>query len=469
MLAGLPPESASDLLSEIQARVAASRRKVVVLDDDPTGTQTIHGLPVLTEWAVESLRAELEGPHPAFFILTNSRSLSLPQAQALNAEIGRRLVAAAEPSGADFVVISRSDSTLRGHFPGEVRALADGLGQNLQAWLLIPFFLEGGRYTVDDVHYVAEGETLVPAGQTEFAQDAAFGYQASNLCEWVAEKTERRVRAEAVRSISLDDIRRGGPSRVADRLSRLGRNDVCVVNAVSYRDLETFTLGLLEVEAQGHRFLCRTAASFVRVRCALPARPLLTRDDLDLSSSMGALFVVGSYVGRTTCQVETLLRNPDIVGVEVNVCALLDDHRRAAEIERAASRTDEHLARGRDVGVFTSRTLRSGPDAEESLAIGRRVSAGLVAIVESIRTRPRYLVAKGGITSSDLAVRALGVRRAIVCGQILPGVPVWQLGPESRCPGLIYIVFPGNVGEPGSLAEIAAALRRGHVGGSARA
>ena len=458
LLASLPDEWPADLLPAIQDRVKAGRRKVVVLDDDPTGTQTVHGLPVLTKWSTEALRAELDQDDPAFYILTNSRSLPLPEARALNTEIGRNLVKASEQAGREFVVASRSDSTLRGHFPGEVEALADALGQEVDAWLVIPFFLEGGRYTIGDVHYVAEGESLVPAGQTEFARDAAFGYRASNLRQWVEEKTQGRVSSETVSTISLGDIRNGGPQAVADRLTGLARGSVCAVNAASYRDLEVFTLGLLEAEAAGRRFLYRTAASFVRVRAGVAPRALLTRAELNIPKSGGGLFIVGSHVPRTTAQVDALLSHPQMTGLEVDVEALLDDGRRSAEIKRVTGQVDQHLRAGRDTVVFTSRALVTGADAEGSLSIGRRVSSALVAIVRGISTGPRYLLAKGGITSSDLATEALGVKRAQVRGQILPGVPVWQLGPESRYHDMAYVVFPGNVGGPEALADIARSL-----------
>ncbi len=461
LLASLPGEWPADLRPEIRRQVEASQRKVVVLDDDPTGTQTVHGVPVLTEWPVAALRAELANDLPAFYLLTNSRSRPLAGAQSLNAEIGRHLADAARQTGRPFVVVSRSDSTLRGHFPGEVEALAGALGGGFDAWLLIPFFLEGGRYTVNDVHYVAEGERLVPAGETEFARDAAFGYRASNLRQWVEEKTGGRIPAEAVASISIEDIRRGGPGRVAERLAGLARGGVCLVNAASYRDLEVFTQGLLAAEACGRRFLYRTAASFVPVRAGLSPRALLTRADLALPDSGGGLIVAGSYVPRTTGQVAALLAQPGVVSVEVNVEALLVEDRRAGEIQRVVEQADQGLGRGDDVVIFTSRQLVTGRDAESSLAIGQRVSASLVEVVRAISTRPRYLLAKGGVTSSDLATQALGVKRALVLGQILPGVPVWQLGPESRYPGLAYIVFPGNVGGPQALEEMVTALLTG--------
>lgn len=454
----LPPEWPGDPLPAIQAAVRARAEKVVVLDDDPTGTQTVHGVPVLTEWPLEALRAELAGDLPAFYLLTNSRSLPPAEAQALNAAIGRDLAAAARQAGRRFIVVSRSDSTLRGHFPGEVDALAGALGGPFDATLIIPAFIEGGRYTIDDIHYVADGDTLVPAGATEFARDAAFGYRASNLREWVAEKTGGRVGAESVATISLDDIRRGGPARVAGRLLALAPGAVCAVNAAGNRDLAVVVAGLVEAEGRGRRFMYRTAASFVALRAGLSPQPLLRAADLTLPEAGGGLVVVGSYVPKSSGQVAALLAQPGMRGVEVGVAALLSAQPDET-IADAAHAAEQALAAGQDVVIYTSRELVAGADAATSLAIGRRVSDGLVGIARAIGARPRYLLAKGGITSSDVATRGLGVRRALVLGQILPGVPVWQLGPESRYPGMAYIVFPGNVGGPGALGEVVQALR----------
>jgi uncharacterized protein YgbK (DUF1537 family) len=414
---------------------------------------------VLTEWPVAALQHELENDLPAFYLLTNSRSMSLSAAQALNREIGRNLIVAARQAGRKFVLVSRSDSTLRGHFPGEVEALAEAVDQKFDGWLLVPFFLEGGRYTINDVHYVAEGDWLVPAGETEFARDAAFAYRASDMRRWVEEKTRGRTLAEAVASISLADIRVGGRERVTARLLELTGSQVCVVNAVSMRDLEVFTLGLLAAEAAGKQFLYRTAASFVQVRAGLDSQPLLKPAELKLPDSGGGLVVVGSYVPKTTSQVAALLARPGIVNLEVEVGALLDETRQANEIERVVRQTNQALSQNRDVVIFTSSRLITGSDAESSLSIGQRVSASLVAIVRAVSVRPRYILAKGGITSSDVATQGLAVKRTLVLGQILPGVQVWQLGPESHYPGLVYIVFPGNVGGPQALAEVVAKLK----------
>ena len=459
LIDSLPQEWPVDLRLQILEKVKASKRKIVVLDDDPTGTQTVHSIPVLTDWPIETLQAELTNDLPAFYILTNSRSFTLEVAQSINTEIGHNLKVASQRADRQFAVVSRSDSTLRGHFPGEVDALTKALARNFDAWIINPFFPEGGRYTIDDIHYVDEGGWMVPAAETEFARDSVFGYRSSNLCRWVEEKAGGRISLDEVVSISISDLREGGPERVASCLAELPSGCVCAVNAASYRDLEVFVAGLLDAEACGKNFLYRTAASFVQVRSGLSPRPLLTSSDLDLSDSGGGLIIVGSHVPRTTEQVNALLTHSQISQAEVSLNALLNDSKRADEINRVAELANRALEHGRDMVIFTGRQLITGETAEGSLSIGQKVSRGLIAILDTITNRPRYILAKGGITSSDIATNGLDVKHALVCGQIIPGVPVWKLGEESRYPGLIYVVFPGNVGDAQALVEVVNKLK----------
>jgi uncharacterized protein YgbK (DUF1537 family) len=458
-LAALPPEGPEDPLSALTERVRAEGKKVVVLDDDPTGTQTVHSVPVLTEWSVEALEAEFGNDLPAFYILTNSRSLSPADAEALNREMGANLREAAGRAQQEFVVISRSDSTLRGHFPGEVAALAEGLRLVFDAWILIPFFLEGGRLTLDDIHYLTEGDQLIPVGETEFARDAAFGYKASHLREWVVEKFLGRIPEEKVASIPLEELRQEGKERVQEHLLALPPGAVCIVNAVTMRDLAVFTQGLLLAEETGRHYLYRTAASFVPLRAGIALRPLLRAEELELPADGGGLIVVGSYVQKTTRQLECLRERLGVQAIEAPVEALLSEADYDACVVGVTQAVEMGLRDGRDVVLYTSRTLAAAHEGAHSLAVGRRISAGLTAIVQRLEVRPRYIIAKGGITSSDLATKALGVRRAMTLGQIVPGVPVWRLGPESRFPGLAYVVFPGNVGQVETLADIVSALR----------
>lgn len=459
-LQNLPAEWLDDPVPAIQARLRAHREKLVVIDDDPTGSQTVHDIPVLTTWDLDSLREELRNDLPSFYILTNTRGMPLEQARAINFEIGRNLSDLSHDTGRPIAVVSRSDSTLRGHFPGEVEALAEGLDAGLDAWLIIPTLLGGGRYTIQDIHYVAEGDWLVPAGESAYARDATFGYTSSNLKEWVEEKTCGAVKSAQVHSVSLEDIRVGGPEVVHKRLLELPKGSICVVNAVTLRDLEVFTLGVLSAEADGRRFLYRTGPSFVPVRIGMQPYPLLDRDHLSLRATRaGGLIVVGSYVPNTTRQVEYLQQQNLVSNIEVKVEKLIEDGEREAELQRASKQVNLEIALGHDALLYTSRILVSGEDAEQSLQIGQKVSSGLISILNRIRVRPRYVVAKGGITSSDVATEWLGVRRAMVLGQLARGISVWKLGPESRYEGMAYIVFPGNVGQPESLAEIVSMMK----------
>ncbi len=464
-LSSQPPESkVPGALEEIRRRVEAGGRRVAVLDDDPTGTQTVHGVPVLTTWSVEDLRWALEQPSPTFYVLTNSRSLPEDGAAAMNREIASNLSAAAEGTGTDFVVTSRGDSTLRGHFPAETDALAEGLGGGVDGVILCPCYLEAGRLTADDTHWVRQGERLVPAGETEFARDASFGYAASDLSLWVEEKTAGRVPASEVVSVGLRDIREGGPARVAEILRGVEGGLPVVANAASYADLEVLVLGLLDAEeGGGKRFLYRTGPSFVRARGGIPEKGPLSYEELYRRRPRRGhgLVLVGSHVALTTRQLGEALRLDGVRAVELSVPRLLEDEEREDELRRVAAEVNAGLADS-EVVVYTSREVVGGGTGRTGFEVGRAVSDALVEVMRRVDGGAplAFVVAKGGITSSDVGTRGLGVRRAEVAGQMLPGiVSVWVLPEESAFPGLPYVIFAGNVGGPDSLARVIQILR----------
>lgn len=466
----LPELRIEGALDEIRRRVVESGRRVVVLDDDPTGVQSVHGVPVLTTWVVEDLRWALEQTSPTFYILTNSRSLAEQEAIALNQEIACNLSEAAEP-GTDFDVVSRSDSTLRGHYPAETDALAEELrerGRGPDGLIVCPAFFEAGRITVDDIHWVRQDGELVPAGQTEFASDHSFGYRASDLKAWVEEKTGGRIKAHEVVSVGLADLREGGPERVLELLDEASGGRPVVVNAASYADLEVFVVGLLAAEEGGKRFLYRTGPSFVRTRGGITEPKILGPEDLyhKRSKEGHGLVLVGSYVPTTTRQLEGALALDGIRGVEMSVLRLLELESREDELGRVAEEVNGSLASS-EVVVYTSRELvtagKAGSAGLSNFEIGAAVSGALVEVMRRVdRALPlSFVVAKGGITSSDIATKGLEVRRAEVAGPLLPPgiVPVWILPEENDFPGLPYVIFPGNVGGPGSLAQAIEILR----------
>ncbi|WP_456830203.1 four-carbon acid sugar kinase family protein [Deinococcus sp. UYEF24] len=464
-LAEIDTRSDPDVLRQIR-QVAATRR-LVVLDDDPTGMQTMYGIPVLLQWQGTEIRDALAGNWPAVYILTNSRSMDPVGAAGTVREVMRQLVAVAQELGLDLRVVSRSDSTLRGHFPLETDLMAEELAgvTPIAGTVLVPAFIEGGRVTRGGVHYLIEGGQPVPMGETEFARDPAFQYRASSLPEWVEEKTEGRTPAAEVQVLPLDTLRTGGPTAVAAWLRELPAPFVAAADAVCQRDLEVLALGALLAEEAGVNVLFRTAASMVRALSGLESRSLLPQSNLlSPRSTAGGLCVVGSFISKSSEQLSQLLALPEVQPVELDVNRILGGIDGKAgeaeeEVERVAAEVNALLKAGRHVVLFTSRAVRTGASASLSLDIGRSVSGALTDVVQRLTTEPGFLIAKGGITSHNVAFQGLGAHSALVLGQALSGVPVWELGAETPFPGLPYIVFPGNVGGPSSLSELFGGLQ----------
>jgi uncharacterized protein YgbK (DUF1537 family) len=467
--APVPPVRAEpDAPRRIRAAHLVTGRRIVALDDDPTGSQTVHGIQVVTRLDGGGIDAALAEPGSTCFVLTNTRSLPEADAVALNVRLGRSLHELGQRLGAPVDIVSRSDSTLRGHFIGEVRALdaarREAAGAGYDGVLLVPAYLEAGRFTAGDIHYARVGDRAVPVGETEFARDASFGYAASNLRDFVAEKSGGTIAAADIHSVCLEDIRLGGPARVAEILRAVTSGAFVVVNATDYADLEIVVLGLLEAEADGKAFLHRSGPSFVRALAGLEAREPLTRADIWPQGHPGGhgLVVVGSHVGLTSSQVAVARAGGDFEEIELEVAALADPASRDAHVAAVGSRVVSALA-DTDVLLSTSRTLSRGRDADASLGIARAVSSAVVDVVRAARAaRPAWVIAKGGITSHDVAVRGLAIGRAEVLGQLLPGlVSVFRpIEAPEELVGVPYVVFAGNVGDDNTLAYVAGLLRK---------
>ena len=455
--------------SAVRDAIALDGRIVVVLDDDPTGTQTVADVPVLTAWSVPDIRWALRQGASAVYVLTNSRSLDPSDAAARTREVLDHVAEAARAERVGVVVTSRSDSTLRGHFPLETDIAADCLeeflGETVDAIVLVPAYVEAGRVTIDSVHYARQGVDLVPVGETEFARDASFAYAASDLRDFVAEKTQGRWAASQVARITLDDIRVGGAERVAELLAPLHGRQPVVVDATCDDDLRVVSLGLLAAEGRGQRFVYRSGPSFVRARAGLDARAALGADEIRAlrrvsTTCVHGLVVVGSHVSMSTRHLNALLGEEGIRALEVDVPSLLRPDEREARIADVVATAVASLA-DNDVVVGTSRELTRGADAQESLAIARAVSSALSEIVRRVvaQVTPSWVVAKGGITSSDVATEGLGSRRAWARGTLLPGIiSLWEPVVETGDP-IPYVVFAGNVGDEHSLVSVVRTLR----------
>jgi uncharacterized protein YgbK (DUF1537 family) len=435
-------------------------KKIIVLDDDPTGVQTVHGISVYTDWSVESLEQGFEEENAMFFILTNSRGFTAAETEKAHTEIATNIVQAAKKQNKDFIIISRGDSTLRGHYPLETEVLKDTIeaATDIQydGEVILPFFKEGGRYTVDNIHYVQYEDYLVPAGETDFAKDRTFGYSKSHLGEWVEEKTNGAFKAVNTTYISLESLRALDFETITNQLLEISDFNKVVVNAVDYVDVEIFVIALVKSMKSGKHFMFRSAAALTKVIGGVSDKALLTREELIQEDiGHGGLILVGSHVKKTTEQLEALKTSDFIEFIEFDSHLVLQPEKFQKEIDRVIETTENLIRSGKTVTVYTRRErldLGEGKK-EEELKLSVKISDAVTSIVQRLDVRPNYIVAKGGITSSDIGTKGLEVKRATVAGQIKPGIPVWITGEESKFPGIAYVIFPGNVGAVTTLKE----------------
>lgn len=418
--------------------------RLVVLDDDPTGVQTLAGIRVLLAWDAARLVAALAG-RPSVHLITSSRALAPAAAGALVADTAR-LVLESVP---DAHLVLRGDSTLRGHLREEYEAVREAAAPD--SWpvlVLVPALPSAGRVTRGGVHVIERDGESTPLDQTEYARDGVFSYGTARLLDWADERSDGLFAAANGREIHLDELRREGASAVADALRELasnGRPAVLAPDAVTEDDLALIAGGYAAAVRAGVPALVRCAPAFAGVLAGTTAPRLV---DPPRSSEGGVLLVCGSYVPTTTRQLRALAAARPGTLVEVDADALAGP---VAEVEiaRAAAAATAVLHRERFAAIATPRT-RS--EQTSSLAAGERVAAGLARVAGLVEPRPPVIIAKGGITSAVTLQTGLGVDGADVVGPVLPGVSLWHTEAGGR--PLDYLVVPGNVGDDDLLVRL---------------
>ena len=464
----------------------AERLKVVVLDDDPTGSQTVHSAPLLLRWDADTLAAGLAHPSPLLFVLANTRALAQEAAAARVEEICRALAPAltqAEAAGNldRCLIVCRGDSTLRGHFPLEVERVAAELGP-FDATLLVPAFLPGGRTTVDGVHLL-HGE---PVHTTPFAADRLFGFRSSHLPAWVEEKSSGRIPAAAVQWIGLAELDAAAAAtpdgaadgfvRLCERLAGFSGNPVVAVDAQRPEQLEALGAALRAVSAPAaaacwgrpRRWLFHSAASLLNGLVPLPPQPLdpgslaaLRRRDA-AGRPLPGLVLVGSHVPLADAQLVELLQEPGCAGVELPVAKLArvlegpEPGLLLASLEAVwLEQLRAQLADGRTPVLFTSRGEIHCRSATERLRLGLELAGVMARLAAALEPQLGYLISKGGITSHTLLADGLGLASVELQGQLFAGLSL-VLTPL----GLPVVTFPGNLGDAGSLRQAWELLER---------
>ncbi len=432
--------------------MTTERPKIIVLDDDPTGSQTVHSCLLLTQWDVDTLKLGLTDSVPIFFILTNTRALTPNEAAAVTREVCRNLkLALAQTGTTNFLVVSRSDSTLRGHYPIETDVIAAELG-GFDAHFLMPAFFEGGRITRDSVHYLVVDGVETPVHKTEFARDSVFGFSHSYLPDYVEEKTHGEITADRVVRFLLDEVR----SSSLDRLLQLERNRCCVVDGESQSDFDKFAADLLAAASQGKKFLFRSGASILTSLANLGAQPIpATQMSQYVRDGKPGAIIVGSHVQKTTDQLTQLLKTEGIVGVEIDVSQLVgeDENMRVQLLAQTVDRINAIHQAGDTPTIYTSRQELTFDSIQIRLKFGEAVSDLLMDIIRTLPDDIGFLISKGGITSNDTLSKGLALRTARLLGQILPGCSAIVTPAElTQFPNLPVVLFPGNVGDENALA-----------------
>ncbi len=427
--------------------------KIIVLDDDPTGSQTVHSCLLLMQWDVDTLRLGLADEVPIFFVLTNTRALTPENAASITQDVCHNLKLAIEAEGIeDFLVISRSDSTLRGHYPIETDVIAQELG-GFDAHFLIPAFFEGGRVTRDSIHYLHIDGVPTPVHETEFAKDSVFGYRHSYLPDYVEEKTKGRIKATEVQRFLLSEIRQGS----LERLMELKGNQCGVVDGETQQDLDQFAQDLLTAAASGKRFLFRSAASILTSLAKLGSQPIAPKEMAKYKpTSKPGVILVGSHVKKTTQQLEKLLKEEGVGGIEVDVKRLRDNpNEREKLLAETLDQVKTVYQENKTPVVYTSREELTFETVQKRLDFGVEVSALLMDVVQGLPHDIGFLISKGGITSNDVLSTGLKLRSARLLGQVLAGCSMVRTAADHPLfPNLPVVLFPGNVGDNQGLVTV---------------
>ncbi len=440
--------------------------KIIIFDDDPTGSQTVYGCPLLLNWDEQTLEKAFTQSSPLIFILANTRSLSSALAVKKTREICssiKKFFLRQGYSKDDYFYISRGDSTLRGHGVLEPAILAEELGP-FDATFHIPAFLEGGRTTENGIHYL----NGIPVHTTDFGRDNTFGFSTSDLAKWIEEKSFGKIHAENILHVEIKQLEMAftnedGFKSLLSFLSKLENNISVVVDAKLPYHLETLARAI-KVVSKEKRFLFRTAASFIKSLSELPSNPNDTSDLVSLKSKNNdlkykpGLIVVGSHMKLATDQLEVLLKDNSCEGLEIpvsklaDIFALEDFKEEILELEDILlSKIDDILDIKKVPVLYTTREEMKFSSCSKRMNFGLELAEFMAILVRKITHKFGYIISKGGITTQLLLQKGLSFNQVDLKGQILPGLSIVTSNSDQY--DLPVVTFPGNLGNEKTLLE----------------
>ncbi len=441
--------------------------KIIVFDDDPTGSQTVHGCPLLLRWDKETLIKGLNNSSPLLFLLTNSRSLSPEMAEIRIREICKilkELISDLGLKNKDFLFVSRGDSTLRGHGVLEPEVINQELGP-FNATFHIPAFFEGARITIDGIHLLNN----IPVHKTIFAKDKIFGYSTSNLALWLEEKSNSKIKAGNITSISLEDLNNAhrhekDMKNFVNLLSNLKDNRIVTVDATSKIHLDTFVKAIKEL-SDSKRFLFRSAASLINSLAEISTESNKIKDlsSLIIKESSGknkpGLILVGSHVKLADQQLEVILNQKSCIGIEIDLNEIMPifekdkSEKFLIEFEnKLLSEMIYILNANKTLVLYTTRGELSFQSNINRIEFGIFLAELMARLAGRCSNKLGYIISKGGITTNTLLSEGLKLSLVNLKGQVLPGLSV--VCPEEVSIALPIITFPGNLGNKDTLLDV---------------
>ncbi len=439
--------------------------KIVVIDDDPTGSQTVNNCLLLLKWDYSTLVKGFECESNLFFILANTRSLSENDAKLTIKEICNNLkeVIAYEYSKKEEIIfVSRGDSTLRGHNFLEPNTINNCLGP-FDATFHIPAFIEGKRLTVNGCHFVDK----IPVDQTIFAEDKIFGYKTSNIKNLLFQQSKSQINLDDIQNIKLSDfeiLEVDEKNIIFQKLKNLKNNTHVIVDIENYSQLNKFSLVINKLSKQ-KRFLFRTAASFISSISDIKSNP---QEDIFFSNVirknnenkfLPGLVVVGSFIELSTLQLKNLLKISRCEPIELDVFEFFriissENNQDKMKLFRNKLLLEirSNLNKGKTPVLFTSRKFMS-LDCSEQFNFYNSLALFIANLVADLKNEIGYLISKGGITTNVILSNGLKADYVYLEGQIITGISLvtYKLRNDEKLP---IVTFPGNIGTQDTLLKV---------------
>jgi len=438
--------------------------KFIVIDDDPTGSQTVNDCLLLLKWDYSTLVKGFESKTNLFFILANTRSLEENDAKSTIEEICKnlQLVIASEKYEEEIIFISRGDSTLRGHNFLEPNTINSCLGP-FDATFHIPAFIEGKRLTINGSHFVDQ----IPIDQTIFARDKIFGYETSNVKSILFQKSKSQINVDDIQNLFLSDLEilnNEENNIVFKKLKNLKNNKHVILDVENYSQLKKFSSIIKKLTKQ-KKFLFRTAASFIS---SISEKKSDLKDDRFFSNLrirnkrktfLPGLVIVGSYLELSTIQLKNLLDISECEPIELDVFEFfqitsLENNQEQRNLFKNKFLREIRFSfeKGKTPVLFTSRKFMC-LDYSEQFNFYNSLASFIAELVEDLKYEIGYLISKGGVTTNVILSNGLNADFVYLEGQILTGISVvtYILKNDEKLP---IITHPGNIGTKDSLVNI---------------